>query len=167
MKLNNAIVLLLAVLAISFTACEEDNDYWKELEQAEIDAREAYILALEEKYDTTFTPTASGMYYIEIEEGTGVQAQSGNTVVVDYEGQLLDGTIFDSSYDYDRSPFEFTLGQGEVIKGWDEGIAYMKEGGRAMLIIPSYLAYGATGSSSGTIPPYATLVFYVDLLDVK
>ncbi|MCF6241977.1 MAG: FKBP-type peptidyl-prolyl cis-trans isomerase [Bacteroidales bacterium] len=164
MKITKLLIFTLVVLAISFSACEEDNTYWDDLIQAEIDAREAYIKDYEEKNDTTLTPTASGLYYIETETGTGVQAEAGKTVVVNYEGQLLDGTVFDSSWDR-GSPFEFTLGQGDVIAGWDEGIAYMKEGGRAMLIIPSELAYGAGGS--GSIPPYSTLVFYVQLIDVK
>ena len=164
MKLNNLIMIMLAVLSVGFVACEEENTYWDDLKQAEIDARDAYIKLLEEKYDTTFTPTSSGLYYIEQEAGTGAQAEAGKVVVVHYQGQLLDGTVFDSSWDR-GAPFEFTLGQGEVIAGWDEGISYMKEGGRAMLIIPSDLAYGPGGN--GSIPPYSTLVFYVQLLDVK
>ncbi len=164
MKFTKLLVLWLIVLSVVHTGCEKENTYWDDLKQTEIDAREAFIADYETKNDTTLTPTASGLYYIETEEGTGVQAEAGKTVVVNYEGQLLDGTVFDSSWDR-GSPFEFTLGQGEVIAGWDEGIAYMKEGGRAMLIIPSDLAYGASGS--GSIAPYSTLIFYVQLIDVK
>ncbi len=164
MKFTKLLVLWLIVLSVVHTGCEEENTYWDDLKQAEIDAREAFIADYETENDTTLTPTASGLYYIETEKGTGVQAEAGKTVVVNYEGQLLDGTVFDSSWDR-GSPFEFTLGQGEVISGWDEGIAYMKEGGRAMLIIPSDLAYGASGG--GSIAPYSTLIFYVELIDVK
>ncbi len=77
---------------------------------------------------------------------------------------FLDGEKFDSSYDRGE-PFEFTLGAGQVIKGWDEGISYMKEGGKATLIMPSSLAYGAYGA--GIIPPYTSLIFEVELIDVK
>lgn len=164
MKITKLLVLILIGFSISFSACKDNNTYWDDLKQAEIDAREAYVKDYEEKNDTTLTPTESGLYYIETEEGTGAQAEAGKKVIVNYEGQLLTGTVFDSSWDR-GSPFEFTLGQGEVIAGWDEGISYMKEGGRAMLIIPSDLAYGAQGS--GSIPPYSTLVFYVQLIDVE
>jgi FKBP-type peptidyl-prolyl cis-trans isomerase len=164
MKFTKLLALGLVLLSVVYVGCKEENTYWDDLKQAEIDARDAYIKDYEEKNDTTLTPTASGLYYIETEEGTGVQAEAGKTVIVNYEGQLIDGTVFDSSWDR-GSPFEFTLGQGEVIAGWDEGISYMKEGGRAMLIIPSDLAYGVSGS--GSIPPYSTLIFYVQLIDVK
>ena len=83
---------------------------------------------------------------------------------VHYTGTLLNGTKFDSSRDR-KEPFEFTLGKGQVIKGWDEGIAKMKVGGKATLVIPSSLGYAER--DMGTIPPYSTLVFDVELLDVK
>jgi len=85
-------------------------------------------------------------------------------VKVHYTGTLLNGTKFDSSRDRNE-PFEFTLGQGQVIKGWDEGIALMNVGGKATLVIPSTIAYG--DRDMGTIPPYSTLVFDVELMDVK
>jgi len=111
----------------------------------------------------TVEPTASGLYYIDIEEGTGKQAVAGSTVQVHYTGKLLDGTVFDTSIDKGQ-PLEFQLGQGRVIKGWDEGIAMMKEGGKATLIVPSDIAYGA--QDKGIIPPYSTLVFDVELISV-
>jgi peptidylprolyl isomerase len=83
---------------------------------------------------------------------------------VNYTGWLMNGTKFDSSRDPGRTPFEFTLGKGEVIKGWDEGLATMKVGGRRQLIIPANLAYGTAGS--GSIPPNSDLVFDVELLSV-
>lgn len=105
----------------------------------------------------------SGLYYIETETGTGVQSQLGDTVDVHYTGRLIDSTIFDTSAGGD--PFSFTLGTGYVISGWDEGITYMKEGGKATLIIPSELGYGSSGS--GSIPPYSILIFDVELVDIR
>ncbi len=110
-------------------------------------------------------PTESGLYYIETQEGTGEQAHKGDVVRVHYTGKLLDGTKFDSSYDRNE-PFEFKLGAGQVIKGWDEGIGYMKEGGKATLIIPSKLGYG-NRAVGGVIPANSTLIFDVELVEIK
>ena len=106
--------------------------------------------------------TASGLVYEEITVGTGVEAARGLRVTVHYTGWLTDGTKFDSSKDRD-DPFEFHLGQGQVIAGWDEGVAGMKVGGTRKLTIPPQLGYGARGAG-GVIPPHATLVFEVELL---
>jgi len=100
----------------------------------------------------------------EIEVGSGAEAQSGQTVSVHYTGWLTDGTKFDSSVDR-GTPFEFPLGVGMVIKGWDQGVAGMKVGGKRKLTIPPDLGYGASGAG-GVIPPNATLVFEVELLEV-
>jgi|TARA_B100000780_G_scaffold72072_1_gene48290 peptidylprolyl isomerase len=109
--------------------------------------------------------TESGLAYVMLKVGDGVQAQSGKTVSVHYTGKLVDGTKFDSSYDRNE-PIEFPLGQGRVIPGWDEGIALLKVGGKATFIIPPSLAYGDKGAG-GVIPPNATLIFDVELMDVK
>jgi len=110
-------------------------------------------------------PTTTGLYYIEVKKGSGKQAAAGKTVKVHYTGRLLNGTKFDSSYDR-KKPIDFVLGKGQVIPGWDEGIAKMKVGGKATLIIPSKIAYGEAGASD-IIKPYSTLVFDIELLDVK
>jgi len=109
--------------------------------------------------------TASGLSYKMIKIGNGIQAEKGKTVSVHYTGKLIDGTKFDSSYDRNE-PIEFPLGEGRVIPGWDEGIALLKVGDKATFIIPSNLAYGERGAG-GVIPPNATLIFDVELMDVK
>jgi FKBP-type peptidyl-prolyl cis-trans isomerase len=109
--------------------------------------------------------TPSGLEYWEIKKGTGTLAQAGKKVSVHYTGWLTDGKEFDSSLDVGE-PIEFLLGSGQVIKGWDEGIAGMKVGGKRQLRIPPALGYGARGIGS-SIPPNATLVFDVELMGVK
>ncbi len=98
--------------------------------------------------------------------GTGAEAVLGKKVTVHYVGTLTDGTKFDASKDRGQ-PFSFTLGEGQVIKGWDEGVAGMKVGGKRTLVIPSELGYGETGTPGGQIPPNATLKFEIELLKVE
>ena len=113
--------------------------------------------------------TSSGLQMIDTQAGTGASPKQGQTAVVHYTGYLNDngnkGKKFDSSVDRGQ-PFEFPIGQGRVIKGWDEGVASMKVGGKRTLIIPPSLGYGARGAG-GVIPPNATLIFDVELLGVK
>jgi FKBP-type peptidyl-prolyl cis-trans isomerase len=115
--------------------------------------------------DSQETVTASGLKYTDSAVGEGAEARAGQTVSVHYTGWLEDGKKFDSSRDRNE-PFGFRLGAGEVIKGWDEGVAGMKVGGKRKLTIPSSLGYGARGAG-GVIPPNATLIFDVELLGVR
>jgi FKBP-type peptidyl-prolyl cis-trans isomerase len=109
--------------------------------------------------------TPTGLQYEDVQEGTGAAAKSGDTVDVHYTGWLTNGKKFDSSVDRGR-PFSFRLGAGQVIKGWDEGVAGMKPGGKRKLTIPSALGYGQRGAGN-LIPPGADLVFEVELIKVR
>ncbi len=119
----------------------------------------------EQSSETNVVTTPSGLKYIELTEGTGAMPKKGQTVLVHYTGTLEDGEKFDSSRDRNR-PFSFKLGTGQVIKGWDEGLATMRVGGRRQLIIPPELGYGSRGAG-GVIPPNATLIFDVELLRIS
>ena len=114
--------------------------------------------------------TASGLRYIDIREGNGAQPLRGQTVVVHYTGWLFEngqrGRKFDSSKDRNE-PFEFPVGMGRVVKGWDEGVGSMKVGGSRTLIVPPELGYGARGAGGGAVPPNATMLFEVELLGIK
>jgi len=117
------------------------------------------------KMELSTITTDSGLKYIDNDMGSGDYPEKGDKVVVHYTGKLEDGTKFDSSLDRGQ-PFEFTIGVGQVIKGWDEGVIGMKIGGKRQLIIPSDLGYGERGAGS-VIPPDATLIFDVELIDIK
>lgn len=114
--------------------------------------------------------TASGLRYTEVKAGNGETARRGQTAVVHYTGWLMEGgkkgRKFDSSRDRGQ-PFAFPLGAGRVIKGWDEGVAGMKTGGQRTLVIPPQLGYGAAGAGGGVIPPNATLIFDVELIELR
>ncbi|MEM9078133.1 MAG: peptidylprolyl isomerase [Bacteroidota bacterium] len=118
-----------------------------------------------EKLAAGFQKTESGLRYQIIQKGSGVEAQKGKTVSVHYEGSLSNGQVFDSSYSRNQ-PIDFSLGIGQVISGWDEGIGLLRVGDKARFVIPSHLAYGSAGAG-GVIPPDATLIFDVELMDVK
>ena len=139
---------ILLGLSLVFLSCEKNKA------DEEMDLLEAYLL----ENNITTEPTSSGMYYIETLKGSGPDANGGDRVEVKYKGTFIDGEVFDSGI------FPFTLGIGMVIPGWDEGIKYMNEGGKAILIIPSNMAYGPSGR--GSIPGYSTLIFEVELLSI-
>jgi FKBP-type peptidyl-prolyl cis-trans isomerase len=114
------------------------------------------------------TRTNSGLYYVITNQGTGANAAAGDEVTVNYTGMFLDGRKFDSNIDSafnHVSPFKFTLGRSQVIRGWDEGIALLKKGSKAKLILPSAIAYGANGT--GGIPANSVLQFDVELVEFK
>lgn len=117
-----------------------------------------------EEQQITVEPTESGLVYVEQERGKGSLAKAGQTVKVHYTGRLTDGTVFDSSVERGE-PIEFVLGEGKVIRGWDEGIAMMRKGGKALLVIPFDLAYGQR--AVGNIPAFSPLVFEVELVDIS
>jgi peptidylprolyl isomerase len=110
--------------------------------------------------------TPSGLKYVDMQVGQGASPRAGQTVIVHYTGWLTDGKKFDSSVDRGQ-PFNFKLGAGQVIKGWDEGVATMHIGGKRRLVIPPGLAYGSRDVGNGLIPPNSTLVFDVELLGVQ
>lgn len=110
--------------------------------------------------------TVAALQIETLGEGTGVGAKTGNTVTVHYVGTLTNGIKFDSSLDR-GTPFTLTLGQGSVIQGWEQGLLGMKVGEKRHLMIPPELAYGSAGAGSGIIPPNATLIFEIDMLEIK
>ena len=118
-----------------------------------------------DKLAAGFSKTPSGLRYQIIQNGNGPKAEKGKQISVHYKGQLADGQVFDSSYQR-KEPIDFTVGIGQVIKGWDEGLQLLSVGDKARLVIPSDLAYGSQGAG-GVIPPDATLIFDVELMDVK
>ncbi|AEG99941.1 MULTISPECIES: peptidylprolyl isomerase [unclassified Lacinutrix] len=125
----------------------------------------AAIAAELDKYSAGFDQTESGLRYQIVQKGDGAKAEKGKTVSVHYKGTLTDGTVFDSSYKR-NAPIDFALGMGQVIPGWDEGVALLNVGDKARFVIPSNLAYGAQGAG-GVIPPNANLIFDVELMAVK
>ena len=131
---------------------------------AETEKAASELNAYLEKNGVVAQPTSTGLYYVKTQEGTGEKPSKGSTVKAHYTGYLLDGTVFDTSIERGE-PIEFVLGVGQVIPGWDEGIALMSKGEKAVLYIPYYLAYG--DRDLGVIPPFSNLVFEVELIDFK
>ncbi|MCV6631205.1 MAG: peptidylprolyl isomerase [Flavobacteriaceae bacterium] len=157
-------ILRVGAEAEAFDAMQEFEKFEaskKEREAATKAAAEAEI----DKLAAGFEKTESGLRYQLIQKGSGAQAEKGKLVSVHYEGQLPNGQVFDSSYKR-KQPIDFNLGVGQVIPGWDEGIALLKVGDKARFVIPSHLAYGERGAG-GVIPPNATLIFDVELMGVK
>ncbi len=159
MKFNNKLVFLLAFAAMFImNACKDDFTDWKKLREGEIADRNEYLA----KNHITTKPKESGLYYIEVKKGSGLKPNEGRNVTVKYKGKFLNGEVFEES-----DSFSFPFGSQDIIKGWNEGIGYMRKGGKATLIIPSSLAYGPRGDQSGTIPKYSTLIFDIELLNVQ
>lgn len=157
-----------------FTKDAEADRQKQDAERVQVQAREAEVAAkvaqVVKDYNSgalasQLKTTSSGLKYMILEEGTGEAAQDGKVVSVHYYGVLKDGSMFDNSFSR-GTPFTFQLGKGMVIKGWDEGIGLLKEGGKAILFIPADLGYGEAGSPP-VIPGNAELIFYVELTEVK
>ena len=149
--------------ANSFNALKSFNDFNESAVQREKEIKENNLKNLN-NISEGFEVTSSGLRYKITDKGNGNSAVIGKNVKVHYKGQLIDGTVFDSSFKRNE-PIEFTLGIGQVIKGWDEGLALLSEGDKARFIIPSDLAYGEAGAG-GVIPPNANLIFDVELVSV-
>ncbi|EZH73150.1 peptidylprolyl isomerase [Aquimarina atlantica] len=150
--------------AESFNAVETFRSFNGAKAEREAAARKKAEELLEE-LAAGFEKTESGLRYKIIQKGDGAKAEKGKTVSVHYKGSLTDGTVFDSSYKRNQ-PIDFPLGMGQVISGWDEGIALLQVGDKARFVIPPYLGYGDRGAG-GVIPPNATLIFDVELVEVK
>ncbi|WP_435414758.1 peptidylprolyl isomerase [Polaribacter aestuariivivens] len=150
--------------AEKFNAVEAFRTFEGAREKREAEAKAAQKELLD-KVAAGYDETESGLRYQILQKGTGKKATKGAGVSVHYKGQLLDGTVFDSSYKR-KQPIDFNVGVGQVISGWDEGIQLLQVGDKARFVIPSHLAYGSAGAG-GVIPPNATLIFDVELMDVK
>lgn len=150
--------------AEAFNAVEAFRAFEGSREKRLAEEKKAAEAALE-KIAAGFEKTDSGLRYQIIQQGNGAKAEKGKTVSVHYKGQLPDGTVFDSSYKRNE-PIDFLLGMGQVISGWDEGVQLLKVGDKARFVIPSHLGYGSKGAG-GVIPPNATLIFDVELMNVK
>jgi len=161
--LKNIEILKVGVDAEKFNAIEAFRIFEGSRELREEKEKAAAAKAIKELVDG-MQQTANGLFYTITQEGTGKKAKKGQKVSVHYTGMLLDGTVFDSSYQRNE-PIDFPVGVGQVIAGWDEGILLLDEGAKARFIIPSELAYGDRGAG-GVIPPNATLIFDVELVKV-
>ena len=163
-ELTSVKILRIGADAEKFNAVEAFRTFEGSREGREAEEK-AKQKALLDTVAAGYDETDSGLRYQILQKGTGKQATKGAGVSVHYKGQLLDGTVFDSSYKR-KEPIDFNVGLGQVISGWDEGIQLLKVGDKARFVIPSDLAYGDAGAG-GVIPPGATLIFDVELMDVK
>ncbi|NNC45895.1 MAG: peptidylprolyl isomerase [Winogradskyella sp.] len=164
-KIKSVDIIRVGDAAKNFNAVEAFRTFEGSREKRLAEEREAKKAELD-KLAAGFEETKSGLRYKIIQKGDGKKPKSGDTVSVHYKGQLADGTVFDSSYKRNQ-PLDFSVGVGQVISGWDEGISLLQVGDKARLVIPSDLGYGARGAGGGVIPPDATLVFDVELMEVK
>jgi FKBP-type peptidyl-prolyl cis-trans isomerase len=160
----NVEIIRVGDAATNFNAVEAFRTFEGSREKREAEEK-ATQKALLDKVAAGYEETKSGLRYQILQKGEGKKATKGAGVSVHYKGQLLDGTVFDSSYKR-KQPIDFNVGVGQVIAGWDEGIQLLQVGDKARFVIPSDLAYGAAGAG-GVIPPNATLIFDVELMNVK
>lgn len=160
---QTGIAVALALAVVAFFFIYQGPSFF---EQAPTGASQAEVTTNTESTTTMPTENTDKLQIIDEVIGTGAVAEAGNTVTVNYVGTLTNGTVFDASANNGSSGFTFTLGVGQVIKGWDQGVAGMKEGGKRKLIIPADLAYGDR-AVGGVIPANSTLVFEVELLKVS
>ena len=161
LKTSLGLILAAVLIGLTLNACDSnDNDDDPGLE---IDPDFIIAESFTEQADSVVT-TESGLQYLQVEAGTGAQAEAGDRVFVHYVGQLTNGGEFDNSYTR-GSPIDFTLGTSGIIPGFAEGVSLMREGGTARILIPPNLAYGARGS--GDIPPNATIAFELELVEVR
>ncbi len=163
-KLESIEIVRVGEAAENFNAIESFRSFDGEREKKLADVKKKIDVELD-KIAAGFEKTDSGLRYQILQKGSGKKAEKGNNISVHYKGQLIDGTVFDSSYQR-KQPIDFQVGIGQVIKGWDEGLQLLKVGDKARLVIPSDLAYGSQGAG-GVIPPNATLIFDVELMDIK
>jgi peptidyl-prolyl cis-trans isomerase A (cyclophilin A) len=163
-KIESLEIIRVGADAEAFKAVETFRNFECSREKKLAEAKAAADAELD-KIATGFNKAESGLRYQIIQKGSGVKAEKGKTVSVHYKGQLADGTVFDSSYKRNE-PIDFPLGVGQVIAGWDEGIQLLNVGDKARFVIPSHLGYGSRGAG-GVIPPDATLIFDVELMNVK
>ncbi len=152
-------VLFLIVASFLIPACTQQDTQQKEQQ------KKPEVVMQNPENQKSAVKTPSGLQYEDLVAGSGASPTFGKNVIVHYTGWLLNGNKFDSSVDRNE-PFSFRIGKGEVIKGWDEGVMSMKIGGKRKLIIPPELGYGSRGAG-GVIPPNATLIFEVILLDIR
>jgi len=157
-------IIRVGAAAEAWNAVEAFRTFEGSREKRMAEARAAQKEALD-KVSAGFSETTSGLRYQIIQKGSGIKAERGQQVSVHYQGALVDGTVFDSSYKR-KEPIEFQLGVGQVISGWDEGLQLLHVGDKARFVIPSDLAYGSAGAG-GVIPPDAILVFDVELVGAK
>jgi FKBP-type peptidyl-prolyl cis-trans isomerase FkpA len=154
---NFLVSVLMTMTLILTMSCDPS----RKIEKEEEESIKQYL----RDNNITATPTASGLYYIVNTEGTGAYPVANDSVVVNYIGAFLNGTVFDSNIN--TKPIVFAMGTGAVISGFEEGISYMKKGGKATLLLPSRLAYGTYGDYYGGIPGYTPIIFRVELLNIK
>jgi cyclophilin family peptidyl-prolyl cis-trans isomerase len=162
--LNTIEIIRIGNEAEQWNAIESFNKFNDSKKEREAEAEKAQK-ELIEKLSEGFNETQSGLRYNIIEKGAGEKPEKGQTVAVHYKGMFSDGGVFDSSYER-GDPIEFPIGMGNVIAGWDEGILLLNKGDKARFVIPSDLGYGSQGAG-GVIPPNATLIFDVELVDIK